>query len=228
MIGDFEEEVNGNQGIPMAYHCHEFSVLKTGKRGYMLESVFFPPYQFSLPVPGVEYENKQLMSRYAHYALIGSLLQDENVGTVIRGGPLAYFLNYQLTPGDQALMMEGMKSAARALFAAGATKVITSHRKTTILYGDQDLHMIDERGVAPGAISIGSGHPQGGNRMGGVAGNRVVDSYSKVEGYANLFVCDASVFPTALGVNPQLTVMALATRAAEHVGENWSSYTRGS
>src|SRR5271169_4527614 len=53
MIGDFEEEINGNQGIPMAYHCHEFSVLNTGKRGYMLEAVFFAPYQFSLPVPGV-------------------------------------------------------------------------------------------------------------------------------------------------------------------------------
>ncbi|HUK75045.1 MAG TPA: NAD(P)-dependent oxidoreductase, partial [Nitrososphaerales archaeon] len=60
MIGDFQEEIHGNQGIPMAYHCHEFSVLNTGKRGYMLEAVFFAPYQFSLPVPGVEYDEKEL------------------------------------------------------------------------------------------------------------------------------------------------------------------------
>ena len=81
-------------------------------------------------------------------------------------------LEYQLTPGDSKLMAEGMKSAARALFAAGATKVITSHRKTTVLYGEDDLHIIDERGVSPGAMSIGSGHPQGGNRMGGAGQNR--------------------------------------------------------
>jgi choline dehydrogenase-like flavoprotein len=224
MVGDFEEEINGDQGIPMAYHCHEFSVLKTGKRGYMLEAVFFAPYQFSLPLPGVEYEHKELMSRYSHYALVGSLLQDESVGTVINGGPLAYYLDYEVSKGDSAMMIEGMKSAARVLFAAGATKVITSHRRRTVLYGEQDMHLIDERGVSSGAISVGSGHPQGGNRMGGVAGSAVVDSYSKVYGFENLFVCDASVFPTSIGVNPQLTVMALATRASEHIGENWSRY----
>jgi hypothetical protein len=135
MIGDFPEEINGNQGIPMAYHCHEFSVLTTGKRGYMLEAIFMAPYQFSLPLPGFEYEHKELMSRYNHYALIGSLLQDESVGTVSLGGPLGTILEYQLTPGDSKLMADGMKSAARALFAAGATKVITSHRKTTVQIG---------------------------------------------------------------------------------------------
>lgn len=223
MIGDFDYEINGNQGIPMAYHCHEFSVLNTGNRGYMLEAVFFAPYQFSLPIPGVDYEEKELMSRYSHYALIGSLLQDESVGTVIKGGPLAYYLGYQLTPGDAALMVEGMKSAARALFAAGATKVLTSHRRRTVLNSENDLHLIDDRGVSSG-ISIGSGHPQGGNRMGGDPSMAVVDSYSKTYGFENLFVCDASVFPTSIGVNPQLTVMALATRAAEHIGENWPRY----
>ncbi len=162
MVGDFQEEINGNQGIPMAYHCHEFSVLTTGKPGYMLEAIFMAPYQFSLPLPGFEYEHKQLMSRYDHYALIGSLLQDESVGKVSLGGPLGAILEYQLTPGDSKLMAEGMKSAARVLFAAGATKVITSHRKTTVLHSEDDLHIIDERGVSPGAMSIGSGHPQGG------------------------------------------------------------------
>lgn len=223
MIGDFEEEINGSQGIPMAYHCHEFSVLNTGKRGYMLEAIYFAPYQFSLPIPGVEFEEKELMSRYSHYALVGSLLQDESVGTVIKGGPLAYYLDYSLTKGDAALMVDAMKSAATALFAAGATKVMTSHRRRTILYGVKDLHIIDERGVTSG-ISIGSAHPQGGNRMGGTAAGTVVDSHSKVRGFDNLFVCDASVFPTSIGVNPQLTVMALATRAAEHISETWSRY----
>jgi choline dehydrogenase-like flavoprotein len=227
MIGDFVEKIDGNQGIPMAYHCHEFSVLKTRKRGYMLEAIFFAPYQFSLPIPGVGHDEKELMSRYDHYALIGTLLQDESVGTVAKGGPLGYYLDYELTPGDSALMIEGMKNSARVLFAAGATRVLTSHRRRTVLYGESDLHLIDERGVASGAISIGSAHPQGGNRMGGRAiEGAVVDSYSNVLGFDNLFVCDASTFPTSLGVNPQLTVMALAVRAAENLSENWVKHTR--
>jgi cholesterol oxidase len=45
----------------------------------------------------------------------------------------------------------------------------------------------------------------------------VIDPEFKAYGYDNLFVCDASVFPTSLGVNPQLTVMALAQYAAPFV-----------
>jgi choline dehydrogenase-like flavoprotein len=54
----------------------------------------------------------------------------------------------------------------------------------------------------------------------------VVDSNLKTQGLENLFVCDASVFPTSLGVNPQLTVMALATRLGQHLGENWTAYSK--
>ena len=49
----------------------------------------------------------------------------------------------------------------------------------------------------------------------------VVDSDCKAYGFENLYVCDASVFPTALGVNPQLTVMALATITANKIIKNW-------
>jgi hypothetical protein len=49
----------------------------------------------------------------------------------------------------------------------------------------------------------------------------VVDSNCKIFGFDNLYVCDASVFPTALGVNPQLTVMALATITANKIIKNW-------
>jgi choline dehydrogenase-like flavoprotein len=222
MIGDFEEEINGNQGVPMAYHCTEYSVVKTRKRGYMIESVFLAPFQFSLPLPGTDYDYKELMARYSHYALLGTLLHDEMVGSVSVGGPLSPLVTYELSPGDAKMMVEGMKSAAQVFFAAGATKVITSHRKRTVLYGEEDLHLIEERGAAAMDISIGSGHPQGGNPMGGDPTKAVVDSHSKFYGLENLFVCDASVFPTALGVNPQVTVMALAARLGEYLGENWA------
>jgi choline dehydrogenase-like flavoprotein len=62
-----------------------------------------------------------------------------------------------------------------------------------------------------------SAHPQGGNRMGNDPDGCVVDSNCRVYGFKNLFVCDASVFPTAVGVNPQLTVMSLATIMAERI-----------
>ena len=71
---------------------------------------------------------------------------------------------------------------------------------------------------------VGSAHPQGGNKMGENSEDCVVDSDCKVFGFRNLYVCDASVFPTALGVNPQLTVMALATITAKKISKNWNSF----
>jgi choline dehydrogenase-like flavoprotein len=221
IIADFDEEINGNQGIPMAYHCSEFGMQKTGKKGYVIESVFLAPYQFLLTLPGYVYESKELMRRYNHYAMAGILLHDESTGRISLGGPFGTFIYYRLTAEDSKLMIEGMQNAARIFFAAGASRVITSQRKRTVLYGEDDLALIEERGVGPTDINLGSGHPQGGNRMGGGPRDSVVDSYGRFHGLQNLFVCDASVFPTSIGVNPQLTVMALAMRTAQHIGDNW-------
>ena len=69
--------------------------------------------------------------------------------------------------------------------------------------------------------------PQGGNRMGGRARESVVDSYGRFHGLQNLFVCDASIFPTSVGVNPQLTVMALALRTSQHIGDEWEKIATG-
>jgi choline dehydrogenase-like flavoprotein len=224
MIGDFQEEVRGHEGIPMAYHCQEFSVLNTGKRGYMLESISLPPYQFSLPLPGFSYDHKELMSRYEHFGLIGCMVHDDSVGRVVLGGPFGTILEYGLTSKDSEMMVEGMKNAARLLLSQGATRVITSQKKRTVVHGEDDLYLIKRRGVSPLDINLASAHPQGGNVMGGDRKRSVVDSRSKVHGFENLFVCDASVFPTSVGVNPQLTVMALASRLSEHIGETWSKY----
>ena len=57
--------------------------------------------------------------------------------------------------------------------------------------------------------------------MGNNEAECVVNSDCKVFGFNNLYVCDASVFPTALGVNPQLTVMALATITADKIIKKW-------
>jgi choline dehydrogenase-like flavoprotein len=70
-----------------------------------------------------------------------------------------------------------------------------------------------ERAVrAPGDLLMTSAHPQGGNALGAV-----VDEDFRVRGYRNLFLCDASVFPSSVHVNPQLTVMGMAQYAARRI-----------
>ena len=65
----------------------------------------------------------------------------------------------------------------------------------------------DIRGSAD--LLLTSAHPQGGNAIGSVVGPDF-----RVDGTENVFLCDASAFPTSVHVNPQLTVMGLADHAA--------------
>jgi choline dehydrogenase-like flavoprotein len=66
-------------------------------------------------------------------------------------------------------------------------------------------------------ILLTTAHPQGGNPIGPVADGGVVGPDFRVHGFRNLWVADASVFPSSVGVNPQLTVMALAQCAAQEI-----------
>ncbi|MDQ3278811.1 MAG: GMC family oxidoreductase, partial [Bacteroidota bacterium] len=72
-------------------------------------------------------------------------------------------------------------------------------------------------------ITLGTGHPQGGNILSRNRNIGVVDEQLKVYGYDNLFIADASVFPTAVGVNPQITVMTFADYAVPFVAETISA-----
>jgi choline dehydrogenase-like flavoprotein len=70
-------------------------------------------------------------------------------------------------------------------------------------------------------LYIGTAHAQGGNRMAAQTSNEgatmVVDDQFRVRGYENVFVADASIFPTSITVNPQWTIMALSTLAMNYV-----------
>ena len=66
-------------------------------------------------------------------------------------------------------------------------------------------------------ITLGTGHPQGGNAISGTKSKGVVNPEFRVYDYNNLYVCDASVFPGSVGVNPQITVMSLANYAVPFV-----------
>ena len=71
---------------------------------------------------------------------------------------------------------------------------------------------LPERIVESGDLLMTSAHPQGGNALGAVVGPDF-----RVDGMDNLYLCDASVFPTSVHVNPQLTVMGMAQLAAEKI-----------
>ena len=223
VMGLFDEEIHGNRGIPMSYTCHEFGVTNgVEKGGFLIESIFLPIFQMALAIPSMGLDHKRMMQNYNRYSMAGIMSRDDPVGKVLvsyNGNPKVIYNLSEQTIEDMA---RGMSILSRMWFNIGAKAVITSHRDVYEIGTKADIPKLkDAIRNNPDGLMLGSAHPQGGNRMGNDENECVVDSNCKIFGFDNLYVCDASVFPTALGVNPQLTVMALATITANKIIKNW-------
>ncbi|HTH21145.1 MAG TPA: GMC family oxidoreductase, partial [Nitrososphaeraceae archaeon] len=223
LLGKFERKINAYNGIPMGYTCHQFGVTNgIADGGFLIESIFLPIFQFSLGLPSFLEGYSGFMEDFNHYTMAGVLIRDEATGSITlseNGNPK---VNYSLTQRDIKNISKGLQTLAEMWFDIGADHVITGHQSSLRLNSKKDIpKLVDAVEKDPEGLLISSAHPQGGNRMGEDASMCVVDSNGKVHGFSNLYVCDSSIFPTALGVNPQITVMALATMFADNINEIW-------
>jgi len=225
VMGHFEENIYGNRGIPMSYTCHQFGVTNNVRRGgFLIESIFLPVFQMALAIPTFGLDHARLMAEFNHYTLAGIMVRDDSVGKIVKTFGDNPKVLYELTNDTINDMARGMALLARMWFEIGADYVVTSHNDVPELRGVWDISRL-EKAVRenPDGLRVGSAHPQGGNRIGDDPDKAVVNSDCLAFGFKNLYVCDASVFPTALGVNPQLTVMALGALTADKILANWPS-----
>jgi choline dehydrogenase-like flavoprotein len=125
---------------------------------------------------------------------------------------------------DFATLRRGMAMLAAVYFAAGAELVLPASFIDTPLERERFVNggrvEVDRIGAAledafrrPSDLTLNSSHPQGGNPMSDDPRIGALTSECRVHGFDNLFVCDASAFPTSVRINPQLSVMALADYA---------------
>ena len=94
-------------------------------------------------------------------------------------------------------------------FAAGATEVFPGRLGLARIERESDIDTALPMDISPAELMLYASHPMGTCRMGVDPATSVVDPHGKVWGWANLRIADASVFPTSLGVNPQVTTMAM-------------------
>ena len=222
VMGEFGDEINMNMRLPMAYYCDEFNVRETGRPGFMIESTIIPPYQFGANVTRFGDAHADIMRRYAHMALAGVLVHDEPSGTVSLNWRDEPVIDYALSAMDQQKMIIGLEEASRILLAAGAKRVILPHFSYLELRRMADIQLIRRRGMGAGTLGMATPHPQGGNRMGRNGAYCVVNEHCEMFDVPRLFVCDASVFPTSVGVNPQVTVMAIAELTAQYINSEYA------
>ena len=207
---EMEERVEAFDGIALT------AIARTGQ-DYVIETFFSPPMTFSLSLNGWFLNHFRRMQRYPYYIQGGVMVGTGPTGRVKLDIKKRTVIEHEFSSEDVSLLREGVKQLSRIFLAGGATRVLPSTYKQLEFYSDEDLHLIDGLVKRPEDLVLGSAHPQGGNAMGEDRRRAVVDNELRVHGFDNLFVADASVFPTNIRANCQATVMALSHYGARFV-----------
>ena len=107
---------------------------------------------------------------------------------------------------------------------AGAKKVLLPFFQLQEINSIDEIKKIFEYPLKKAEIELYTVHAFGSTRMCADPRRGVVDQFGKVHDTDRMFVIDGGIIPTSLGVNPQETIMALATRSADHILNNKQKY----
>jgi choline dehydrogenase-like flavoprotein len=186
--------------------------------GVKLESINVPPEVVAARLPGAGTRLAGYIEKLDHIASWAVAVRADAVGHIAPSYIFKDRVHYSLLASDVARIRTGMKTLAEIHFAAGAREIITGvHGMPEILTSPDQLSAFDSAPVDPRAYSMVATHLFGGCRAGSDPETSVVSPELAVHGIGGLYVMDASVFPTNTGVNPQHSIMALATVASERL-----------
>jgi choline dehydrogenase-like flavoprotein len=203
----FDEEIDMWMGVPQSYFIDEFA-----NEGIMLEGAAATPDWVATSLPYIGERHRLLMEQCRRLSQFGLMVSDTSRGTVREIGGVVH-IRYDLNARDTATFRRGIEILCDIYWAAGATKVfppITGVPELT----RGEMGKLRDFDLSAAQLSLIAFHPLGTCRMGADPGESPVDQRGRLRGYEGLYVTDGSIVPSSLGVNPQITIMALATRIA--------------
>lgn len=206
----FDEPIRGWDAIPQGYAIHEFL-----DQGLLFEGAFMPPDLGAATLPLFGPRLAEIIASYDRFACFGFLVEDTSRGRVRAGPGGRPLVTYRIGEADVAQLARGVELLARCYFAAGARSVFPLVAGFDELRGPADLERLRATRLRARDFDLTAYHPLGTCRMGVDPARSVVSPGHELHDLPGLYVVDGSAVPTALGVNPQLTIMALATRAAD-------------
>jgi choline dehydrogenase-like flavoprotein len=187
--GLFDEPVDAHRGAFQAVKSDEPRLRRAGIK---LESNFAPPIATALLLPGFGREHQAMMKRYRHLASLELAVRDEPAGRLRLGPNGRLLIDKPLTASDRRKCDEGLSLLRELLIGAGARQVIVCRQAFAL-------------------------HLMGGCSIGVDAQRSVVGPDFRVHGYPRLYAADSSIFPSAPGINPSFTIMALSRKAGQDI-----------
>ena len=233
VIGRYVEPIEMWRGTTQAARSAEFA----GPNGFIIESVPAHPGLAALAFPWAGLaESQAILDRLRHFAPLVGVCRDHDGGslTLRRSGSVR--ISYRVSPRDTATLRRSLVATARLHRAARAVEVAALGTPAAwfghagfVAGSDIEAQFegyLDRLGrfdFSPNRGLLGSAHQMGTARMGAGPRDHACDPRGRVRADARdrmvgaLYVADASLFPSASGVNPMVTVMALARRVARTV-----------
>jgi choline dehydrogenase-like flavoprotein len=186
--------------------------------GYLLEAGMVGPVITSSWIDGgIGQDFVEFMERSKKFQAAVTLIHDHNVGRVYLDGHQKQ-IEYDLDDRDFEALREALRGTARIYFAAGAKRVyLPTTRRTTIESEGQIDSVINSLTNGKHLYRMNSYHPQGTMRMGADPKRSVVAPDGRCHDLDNVYITDASLFPSSLLVNPQITVYTMASYISDRI-----------
>ncbi len=222
VFGAYREPIEGWRGAMQTAACDQFADLEGGY-GFVVE---VPPVHAGVAALGLPWRNAhdhaRLMRQLPHLAVFIAITRDRDGGRVRvdkRGNPV---VDYTVSPCDARLVLRAAQESVRLHAAAGAHTVGGPYNNLPEFApgeGRMELHLrrFAEIGVRKNDMSLFSAHQMSSCRMGANSCRAVVKPDGETWEVRNLFVADGSALPTSTGVNPMISIMALAHRNAQFI-----------
>src|SRR3954464_5015607 len=203
----FAEEIDMARGVPQSFYIDEFA-----DEGIMFEGAGGPPDYASMSFPFSGERHRDVMLRFPYMSQFGVMVSDVSRGHVRERAGRAE-IRYDMNEEDVRTSKRGAELLVELYWAAGAQRVYTPVQGVGELR-DGDIESLRRREVRARDLTLLAFHPMGTARADARPDHGVVDGGLKLHGCDGVYVADGSVVPSSIGVNPQLTIMALSTRLA--------------
>jgi long-chain-alcohol oxidase len=225
VCGVFDEEIRPWEGTMQAIYSDQHRHL-TGNYGVKYETTALQPVIGMAVMPWREPEDFRVrMSQLKNTSAIGVLLRDRGAGRVTtdrEGHPVS---SYSLSDFDRRHMQRGFRGAAEILESAGARRIYSPHAKLCSYEPGKNgsieafVRDMDAAGWGNAQLALFSFHIMGTARLGDSPSSSATNPEGETWEVKNLYVMDGSSFPSAAGVNPMISIEAIAHRNATLLGE---------
>ncbi|MBN1637286.1 MAG: hypothetical protein JW920_12275 [Deltaproteobacteria bacterium] len=180
-------------------------------------------------MPGTGKQYDDLLHAYTNLALFGFMVKDTSTGFDRPGLGEVPLIYYNLNRDEMQRLIKAMNILCEVFFAAGAQYLMMPTLDDPFVKSKDDMQRIRDRQWKPRDLLLSAYHPLGTARIGHTNHDSAINTNYECHNVPGLFVVDGSSVPGSLGVNPQLTIMAMATQAANKISQllHWEE-THGS